>query len=121
MGVITWCWAAILTLIAVCFCSCSYAEDAPDWAVRIMNETHKRVIVEHQNWYARDFRYVPAGEEVWGNCATFATTAVILGMQDNRHGYVASCGNRHVVAIIDGWILDARNREPVPNGPLSCE
>lgn len=40
-----------------------------------MNETHKRVIIEHQDRYAKDFRYVPAGKEVWGNCATFAETA----------------------------------------------
>lgn len=31
-----------------------------------MNETHKRVIFEYQDWYARDFRCVPAGQEVWG-------------------------------------------------------
>lgn len=37
----------------------------PEWAVRVMNETHKRVIIAPQNWYARDFRYVSGGAVRW--------------------------------------------------------
>ncbi|MET4754489.1 hypothetical protein [Bradyrhizobium sp. RT11b] len=47
---------AIAGLFAVAFLlvTCAHADDAPDWAVRVMNETHKRVVVEHQDWYAKD-------------------------------------------------------------------
>lgn len=111
--------AALVTLaVAFLFIASARAEEAPDWAVRIMDETHKRVIVDHQNWYARDFRYVGEGEEVWGNCSTFSTTAVILGIQSGHDGEVIQCGPRHVVAAIEGWMFDSRERSPVR---VSCE
>ncbi len=56
-------YAILILLVLV---PCAQADDAPEWAVHIMEETHKRVIVEHQDWYARDYRYIPAGQEVWG-------------------------------------------------------
>jgi hypothetical protein len=92
MGAVAWSMTAILRLIGALLYSCAHADDAPDWAVRVMAETHKRVIVEHQNWYARDFRYVSAGQEVWGNCATFATTAAVLAMQAGHTAQVVQDG-----------------------------
>lgn len=76
-----------------------------------MNETHKRVIVEHQDWYAKDFRYVPAGKEVWGNCATFAETAAVLATMAGHQGDVIPSGRAHVVAVADGWVFDAGSYE----------
>ncbi|MCS3451526.1 MULTISPECIES: hypothetical protein [Bradyrhizobium] len=88
------------------------ADDVPDWVVRIMRETHKRVVVEHQDWYAKDYRYIPAGQEIWGNCATFAFTAAVLANMAGHPGEVIPQGRAHVVAVADGWIFDARAYEP---------
>jgi hypothetical protein len=82
-------------------------------AVRIMNETHKRAIVEHQNRYARDFRYIPAGHEVWGHCSSFATTALILAIEAGHNGKIVEEGQRHVVAVANGWVLDSLAYEPL--------
>ena len=77
-----------------------------------MSETHKRVIVEHQNWYARDFRYVPAGKEVWGNCATFATTAATLAWEAGTMPEFVQDGTRHVAAVADGWAFGSLSKQP---------
>jgi hypothetical protein len=52
-------------LVALLVHSCAHADDAPDWAVRVTAEAHKRVVIPETHWYARDFRYVPAGQTAW--------------------------------------------------------
>lgn len=47
---------AIVLLLGGCAYQADLGSTPPEWAVRIMNETHKRATVEHQNCYARDFR-----------------------------------------------------------------
>jgi hypothetical protein len=57
---------------------------------------------------------VPAGEEVWGNCANFATTALIVAMQAGHCGTIVEDGPRHVVAVVDSWKFDSLVVEPLP-------
>lgn len=102
-------------------CASAPASNAPAWAVRIMDETHKRVIVEHSDWYARDYRYIPEGQEVWGNCATFAFTAAVLTWKTGRDGKVIQCGRAHVIAVADGWAFDAREYQPISLSAMHCE
>ena len=109
--------------------------NAPDWAVRVMDETHRRVIVQQplsyddwfrlgpaanegrqQKWFARDLRYIPAGKEVWGNCATFAMTAMVLALKEGHDANIVLVGKDHVVAVSEGWMFDALNVEPVKLG-----
>lgn len=108
---------AITLMLSGCAAQADLASPPPEWAVRIINETHKRVIVEHQDWYARDFRNVPAGQEVWGNCATFAFTASILANQAGHPANIVQHGPGHVIAVAGGWAFDAQAGQPYPANP----
>lgn len=77
-----------LALVALLLTGCASADlgsPPPEWAVRIIDETHKRVIVEHQ--------------EVWGNCATFAFTVSILASQAGHPANIVQHGPSHVIAV----------------------
>jgi hypothetical protein len=95
-----------LALVALLLTGCASADlgsPPPEWAVRILDETHKRVIVEHQ--------------EVWGNCATFAFTASILASQAGHPANIVQHGPSHVIAVAGGWAFDAQSGEPYPANP----
>lgn len=105
-------WFA-LGALATYLCGC--AEQAPEWAERVQQETLLRVDVHHANLFKplRDSVVVPLGKRVVGNCGDFAKTAQSMVKDAILWPCTTDRGVSHVVATDFVWAWDARFKHAV--------
>jgi len=126
MGAVSWVvgvWVALLfTLVALMGCAPLPATKY-DWAA---DEAFKRVnFNSRNNWYKRDYTPVPAGEQRWGNCATFAATAVSILKERGVDAAIGECNSYwgpHAFAVVigQGFVIDSVHRTAVPFSEMGC-
>lgn len=116
--------AACVGLLGLSACaSTSYPPTPYDWVAK---ETHRRVIFNsRQSWHHRDYTVVPSGEERWGNCTTFAATAVDIMRKSGIRAATGECKSQwgpHAFAIITGTglVVDSMHRQAVPFKEMGC-
>lgn len=116
-------WVPLLAL-AACATTPPQPATTYDWVAR---ETHSRILFNsRQNWHKRDYHVVPAGQEDWGNCATFAATAVDIMSKKGIPTAVGECNSdaygHHAFALILGTslVVDSMHRTAVPFSTMEC-
>ena len=109
--------------IGMLLCSLAHADDSYASLASIQEAVSQRVIVKN-TWLAKDYRYIPEGETVWGNCSTFAATALLETMMAGLPAEYQICrttkGIPHVYVRSGEWALDARYKTPVPVAQVAC-
>lgn len=122
----------VACLLAGCASVQPPAPSPYSWAAQ---EASRRVIIPQrnmsffvgsQNWHRRDYTAVPAGEERWGNCATYAATAVAILKEkgiDAAEGECNSKWGQHAFAVIvgKGIVIESVYQTPVPFAAMGCK